>query len=683
MNTIKVYISFILLLVVNFSYAQSFNTIFPYKAANNKWGYCDENNKTIVAPKFAFAELHQNGFAKVINDKDQHAIINDKGAFIIPFGDYLISTGKNESIFEFALDEETEGVIPTLDPMSELEEESNDYSSEVRDNVFVVIKEKERVWYNGSGEVLFTDNFDYDLTIKKVRITEELTEHFYILKNSVEEKITIINKHGKIIAKDIPAFECYLIDMYLEEKTEVFFTFYKGSIKENAEDFSDYNSYYHYRRESPYQMHKQERDNLACQLIDVNGKVIIPYGRSLVSIDEVNKRQNYYANRFSEGYLEIIELISDADDCEPTDQYGLYGIGSQKEIVTPAFDDLSYIGSAYERQAYNTLGIHAENNILLNEINSNKTFDDFYDFTMHIESLINDESMGQIDENASEEFNGFKGIFAFFNNEDKTLVYKIEKGKSDFFKQIDEDINVYNIYYQNGDYYCNYRDEYSYTYNLTTGEKKRAGESEFDEEDNLKGTEFELFQNEEGMYSLKNNKNEIIESEIEKYEMFNNNHQIVFLHKDEKIALIPLNKKVDNIEFQYHAIFKPNPKYGDLTYATNNLYEEIEALIGEMEVSEQEIYDMIQQVNTEFEVPVNNQQVANDSLIYPQIVVSDKGFGAINENGEFIIPIQDNVLIFENFGGKKMIGAYQLKASVVNNKQNMGYYSLEGEPYFE
>lgn len=667
--------------------AQNFKTIFPFKDKRGKWGYCDVNNKVIVEPSFEFAELHQNGFAKVINDKDEQAVINDKGEYIIPFGEYLISTGKNEAVFNQDIGGSKEEAIQNIYGIG-LAEETNKVEVEdeiegFKDNVFVVMKEKERDWYNGKGELLFNDKFDYDLTISNVVIDENNEIHFYILKNEIDEKISIINSDGELIVKDVKAFGYELLQIVMDEKIYPYFTFYKGDIKADVGENEDhylgmYTEYLHGYSYSPYRTNVSTRENIKCMLTDATGKVLIPYSRGLVAIEKY-KSNMYYHDQLEQGFLTLIELVSENDDCEPTEQYGLYGLGSNKEVVPPTFDQINFLENVYERQNYNAFSNEAEEKIVLKVINSNEKFNEFNDFVGHVDALIDKELLGDIDENASEEYDGFKGTFAVFTEDEKTIFYEIKKDRAELFKQLDEPLDLREMYFQNGMFYANYTNDYKYRYNISSGKKELYSTYDATDEESLKGEKLELVQVEEGLYNIKNNKGKSLTNDFISYEFYNEDKKIIIAHDGYKYALVDLNKK-QNIEFKYHAFIKPEPGYNEIGYTNepNNLYYTILEMADQMGISRTELGEILQELNLE-----NKNDENASRIIYPQIVVTDEGFGVVNEKAEFIVPIQDKVLIFENFGDSKIIGVFSLVASVVKDKKNVGYYGLDGTKYFD
>lgn len=652
--------------------AQSFKTIFPFKTTDGKWGYCDAANKVILPPAYKYAELHKYGFAKVINQNDQQGLINDKGEFIIPFGNYIVSTGKNESVFK-----------PT-----------NSYygstPSHIRDNVFVVIKEKERLWYNGKGELLFTDNFNYELSMVKYSnndydafaydgmsaytnnnsSTAKLNKYYYLLSNEEDEKITIINSDGQLLIKAIEAYKAEIKSIYIGETEYDYFALYKGELKEESSDYTGYNyDNYRYKDEYGYGYGNYEtRENIKCQLIDAEGKVIIPFSRGLASIDNI-KTSYYSSASFEEGYLLIGEMIHESADCEPKLQYGLFALGSKKEVIRPSFDSQSFMGNVYEQQPYDPNYSSEADKAVLKVINSNQKFNSFKEMVLQFKTIYEKTEMTEIDENATEENNGFKGIFTAFTKNEKTIFFKVDKDDVQVFKQLDESISVTSMFYEKGIYYCYFSGDYQYVYNLSNGEKvKRYGNKEENNtKDYLKGSKLELVQVEGGMYNIKDKKGNTVTNDFSEYGVYNKEQKILQIYNGEKYALVNLNENKPVI-YDYYLVVEPYPEYGAMEYWVNDGYD-LNELVDDFAVG-----------NNGINGPTENWKRKNN---YPRIVVNDYGFGVLNDKAEELIPIQDRVLIFEDFGTTKMIGVYQLKASVAHDKKNIGYYSLDGTPYFE
>ncbi|MCB0848174.1 MAG: WG repeat-containing protein, partial [Bacteroidetes bacterium] len=61
----------------------SAQTITPFKAENNKWGYKDAGGKVVVPPKYDFAWDLSDGLGRV-RDKEKYGFIDQSGKIIIP-----------------------------------------------------------------------------------------------------------------------------------------------------------------------------------------------------------------------------------------------------------------------------------------------------------------------------------------------------------------------------------------------------------------------------------------------------------------------------------------------------------------------------------------------------------------------------------------------------------------------
>jgi hypothetical protein len=67
------------------------HTVFPFLNENNKYNYVDADFNTVIAGEYKRASLFTaTGFAVVMNDSFQSAVIDKKGALLIPFGAYEI-----------------------------------------------------------------------------------------------------------------------------------------------------------------------------------------------------------------------------------------------------------------------------------------------------------------------------------------------------------------------------------------------------------------------------------------------------------------------------------------------------------------------------------------------------------------------------------------------------------------
>lgn len=650
------------------AFSQNYNFLFPYKGDNGKWGYCDINNKTIVQPTFIFAELHQNGIAKVINEKDQHGLINDKGQFLIPFGDYIVSTGKNEGLFKFQAIQPQNNYYGYYTPPST----STPENVRLEDNVFVVVKEKERLWYDNKGKLLFTDNFDFELSILGTYTSSlyNKSPYFYVLKNNTEEEISIISSKGVIIANKVKGYKAELINVLSNDKPISYVSIFQGDLKEDDLDGSSYNydgghgygDYYTETNSNNYMMNENldNRENIKCQVMDTNGKVIIPFSRGICSVTEA--KVGYYSSvDLEQGYFIIGELIHESADCEPKMLLGLYAIEVDKEIIKPTYENQSFIGKAYEQTYYGSTGYESEaEKAILKIINSNERFNSYQEMVKEFKAITDKINLTPIDDNATEENNGYKGTFVSFSKGDKTLIYQLDKSKATLYKQLDERVEVNSIYYQNGNFYCSYTGEYQYVYNLSNGKKElRYENSQIENNSITKGSKLELVQTEGGFYKIKDNKGNFVTEDFSSYGVYNKKSQILQLYNGTKYALVNLNKN-EPIDFKYHVVVEPFPEYGAMEYWVNDYDTDNITITPEMK----EVMDKKE----------NN---------YPRIAVTDQGFTVLGKEAETIIPIQDRVLIFEDFGNTKMIGVYQLTASVFKEKKNIGYYGLNGTPYFE
>ncbi len=639
-------------ILFNSLYIHTQKVIFPFKAKNGKWGYCDTERKTVVKPTLTYADLHHNGMAKVINEEDQQALINDKGEYVIPFGDYIVSTAKNESVFS------------SIQSMNY----KTNTNAKHYDNVFVVIKDKVRDWYNAKGDKLYSDDFSSKLTLLNYNTYGKNQEVFYVLTNEDDDHITVISSSGKLLVKEVEnGYKASTIEVFVDEgKKETYVKVYKGKKKEKDNSgygtesiYNNYESDYNYNYDKyNYDSYLyNDREEVKCQFMTSSGEIIIPFSRGLL---DVHKSSTYYSVfAGDQSYVFIDEMVHESADCEPKKQTGFYSIMSKREVIRPAFDGSSFYGPVYDQSSYDGYTyVSEEDKEMLNIINSNKKFKNFQELSQQVESVkdkIRNANATVDDEEVSE--NPVKGVFLVFNNENKTLVYKQTGKDFELYKQVDGSFSFSGMFFKNDELYANIQSDYNSVYNLTTGNK----ESKYAADDKkllLEGAKYKVVTAESGRYNLEDKKgNKVLKDDFESYVFYNEQKKMLQLFNGTMYAIVNLDKGGE-VDFIYHDVVAPYKNYGDLEY---ELYEDA--------------------LNEPTGVTTENDKKTKYN--YPQIVVTDNGFGAINELGELIIPIQDNVLVFEDFGNKKLIGVYKLLASVIKDKKNIGYYNLAGKPFFE